>query len=140
MSTHLTDQELDGYRARTLAPSRLIAANTHLSSCDQCYERFARGDDACAAAYALMRQELEEGNITRSDLVREHLFGYVDDELTRADRMSFEAHLSGCSPCRLEVADLLGVKEELGRRKTPAVDHGLHRTQSIPRNSRSRLM
>jgi hypothetical protein len=60
MSDHLSDEELNRYRGRMMAPVDLLAANDHLAVCDRCYMRF--GGDYLQAAYDLARASLRPGS------------------------------------------------------------------------------
>jgi hypothetical protein len=60
MSDHLSDEELNRYRSRMMAPADLLAANDHLAICDRCYARF--GGDYLQAAYDLARASLRPGS------------------------------------------------------------------------------
>jgi hypothetical protein len=60
MSDHLSDEELNRYRSRMMAPVDLLAANDHLAVCDMCYARF--GGDYVQAAYDLARASLRPGS------------------------------------------------------------------------------
>jgi hypothetical protein len=60
MSDHLSDEELNRYRSRMMAPADLLAANDHLDVCDRCYARF--GGDYLQAAYDLARASLRPGS------------------------------------------------------------------------------
>ena len=49
----------------------------------------------------------------------EILVAYVYDEIGAAERAAFDAHLTACAPCRVEVAELRGVRAQLGRWAPP---------------------
>jgi hypothetical protein len=60
MSDHLSDEELNRYRSRMMAPADLLAANDHLDVCDRCYARF--DNDYLQAAYDLAQASLRSGS------------------------------------------------------------------------------
>lgn len=41
ISRHVPEQDLQGYRQRTLPPARLLAVDDHLAACDICRTRLA---------------------------------------------------------------------------------------------------
>ena len=49
----------------------------------------------------------------------EILVAYVYGEIEPAERAAFDAHLTACAPCRVEVAELRGVRAQLGRWAPP---------------------
>ena len=51
----------------------------------------------------------------RDDLIVTYLY----DDLDAAARSAFEAHLSGCAPCRAELSELGAVRRRLGAWETP---------------------
>lgn len=48
-----------------------------------------------------------------TDSYRDTLIGYLYGELSPAEQRLFETHLKACEPCRLEVAELRGVRDDL---------------------------
>jgi hypothetical protein len=55
---------------------------------------------------------------------KEQLVGYLYDDLTDADRATFETHLRGCADCRSELKALRGVRADLGQWAPPEPDFG----------------
>jgi len=55
---------------------------------------------------------------------KEQLVGYLYDDLTDADRATFETHLRGCADCRSELQALRGVRADLGQWAPPEPDFG----------------
>jgi len=55
---------------------------------------------------------------------KEQLVGYLYDDLTDADRATFEAHLRGCADCRGELKALRGVRADLAQWAPPEPDFG----------------
>lgn len=50
---------------------------------------------------------------------KEHLVGYVYDELPPADRVAFEAHIGLCAECRQEVSELRRTRQHLAAWSPP---------------------
>ncbi|HUF23024.1 MAG TPA: zf-HC2 domain-containing protein [Vicinamibacterales bacterium] len=48
-----------------------------------------------------------------TDSLRDSLVGFLYGELTTEDRRAFDAHLRTCGPCRVEVAELRAVRDDL---------------------------
>jgi hypothetical protein len=95
---HLTDSELDLYRKRGMAPERLLGANSHLLSCDECYERYG-AEDKVEAAFAILR-DLQSGNDSESEhLSFEQLADYVDDKVDEKSSADICLHLRACAEC-----------------------------------------
>ncbi len=55
---------------------------------------------------------------------KEQLVGYLYDDLTDADRATFETHLRGCADCRTELKALRGVRADLAQWAPPEPDFG----------------
>src|SRR5947209_19241303 len=47
------------------------------------------------------------------------LVGYVYDDITPVDRVTFETHVMMCEPCRTELAELQGVRSTLAHWAAP---------------------
>src|SRR5215510_2503041 len=101
MSEHLSQSQLAGYSGRTLYPDELLAVDSHLASCDECYERLMR-----------MRPETEKRAIgTAVEFGEEpfhldydrHLEPYVNDTANEIDREIVESHVALCSKCANEL-------------------------------------
>ena len=50
---------------------------------------------------------------------QEHLVGYIYDEMSPAEKTAFEAHLTGCASCRLEISELKQTRQHLARWSPP---------------------
>ena len=61
------------------------------------------------------------------------LVGYLYDELTPADRQTFERHLASCEACRLEVRALQATRSRLGAWQSPepAMDFEIGKSVSL---------
>jgi Putative zinc-finger len=56
----------------------------------------------------------------------ERIVSYIYEELNRAERAEFEAHLKTCGACRDEVAGLRSVRSDLGSWTPPQPEFGFH--------------
>ncbi len=101
---HLTDEELDGYRGRTLPPRELLSADAHLHDCDSCHARYG-GDRSLADAFAFVRG-LRAAGAEEFHPAFEQLAAYVDDELRVGERFAVAAHLEACAECDEQVREL----------------------------------
>jgi hypothetical protein len=92
------------YRRRLLPSEDTLSANDHLFSCTACFQRFQ-----AASEYSPHEPVWIDfaGQSPVHDLIYEQIEGYVDDELSEAQRSLFERHLETCELCKREVADLL---------------------------------
>jgi hypothetical protein len=117
MTRHLTDQELERYRGRTLPPQQLLSANAHLHDCDSCHGRYG-GDHRLGDAFALA-QSLKRSGVSESHLAFEQLARYVDDTLPRGERSIVAAHLEECAECEAEVSELKPLRALIGGESYP---------------------
>ncbi len=103
---HLTDEQVDRYRNRNLAPAALLEIDRHLSVCEPCRDRL----------YASV------GATSRIASLRADLSGHLDYAgvvacAARSASPEQEEHLGICADCRGEVEDLRAFQQEL--RETP---------------------
>lgn len=110
MDEHLSGDRLGAYARRALSPAELLAADDHLSSCDECRARLRGGDPV--AAWANLRAELgaSEG---AEHLRYEDLAAWVDGALADVEREIVGAHLEACPRCAAEAEELRGAQAEL---------------------------
>jgi putative zinc finger protein len=109
MRKHLTDSELERYRARTLPPQALLAANAHLYDCEACHGRYG-GDTNLEAAFAFL-QSIGEPVEEETHLPFEQLAAYVDDALEGEERRAVVTHLEQCAGCAAEVRELRPLRD-----------------------------
>jgi hypothetical protein len=107
ISEHPSDQTLEQYRARSLAPQETLALNDHIVSCPGCLSRLNSRHERSIDVPRLIEFDVENSDL---DIAYEHLQAYVDDELREADRRALEQHLAGCARCAEDVADLRAMK------------------------------
>ena len=111
MSPHLTARQIEDFNRRLASPSELLAAMSHIASCEACREQVSSEQKTRAAVVSF------QGDLRRhahSDhLSYEALALCVDEGLSQADREVLESHLEICSPCAAELADLRAFKAEM---------------------------
>jgi hypothetical protein len=110
MSEHLSQSQLAGYYGRTLYPDELLAVDTHLASCDECYERLTRirpGAEKLAIGRAF-----ESGEEPFHLDYDQHLAPYIDGTANDIDREIVDSHVAVCSKCAAELRDLIAFKEQ----------------------------
>src|SRR4029078_2411733 len=110
MSEHLSQAQLAGYSGRTLYPDELLAVDSHLASCDECYQRLTRIMPGTAKlAIGPSFQSREEPFHLDYD---QQLQPYVDGTANDIDREIVDSHVAECSKCANELSDLLAFREQ----------------------------
>jgi hypothetical protein len=110
MSSHLTHQELVGFRFRTIGAQQMLRADRHLASCGLCRRNLRSAvpaPDLPALAVELSRP---------AHLSYEDLTACLDGTQDAAGREWTESHIAICSMCAGELADLraLDARVKLG--------------------------
>ena len=108
MASHLTEEQILNYRK--LQSDKLFAVENHLASCEQCRNRLSELEDKNDRSVTL-RSYLHQAE--HDHLIFEQLQAYIDHELDETDLEIIESHLSLCSECREDVADLRKTSQEL---------------------------
>jgi anti-sigma factor RsiW len=123
---HLTSEELQRYRAKTMSAREFGGASRHLASCGRCARRL-RLVDAGPAVPALAEQ-LE--HVTYEDLV-----AYLDGSPSESERQWVEGHAHLCERCGRQLRDLQELETYLSN------DAAARATSRVPdaRGSRWRL-
>src|SRR5437660_10421487 len=126
MLTHLTEEEIDGYRRRSLAPAQRLAVADHLAGCEACRRQIAGAEERegrlANALLSLQAGLRPQPDAASSRLPDDQLMAYVDNELDEIDQEIVEGHLEGCEQCAAEVEEL---REFKALRSTyPAKEHG----------------
>jgi hypothetical protein len=93
MPEHLNEQQLKGYRDRTLALGELVAVDAHLGGCEPCRRSLA----ALAAAHPALISGIDQARFHH--LSYEQMEHWVEDRLEPADRELVMAHIGLCPPC-----------------------------------------
>jgi hypothetical protein len=116
---HLSEQTIRSYHDRKLVPAELIAADDHLASCDECYQRQITDQPQIKQSIASLSEDLKSGESANGNHVSyETLAALVDDEIDEISREIAIVHLEVCQQC----ADELNALEEL---KQPAPASGV---------------
>ena len=102
MSEHLTQKQIEEYRARRLTPDALEEADAHLETCDACARRLTPPAQERAAMQTLSPFLAPQS----AHLPYERQEKYVNGEAGEAERRAVEAHLRDCASCREDVEDL----------------------------------
>lgn len=107
MDGHLSMQQVEGYRRRTLSERELLLADRHLGACGEC-RRHLRLVAALPEPPAFAR-ELE----APLHLSYEQMCSYIDGKLDSAQKDDVENHTSICTSCAQELADLQSFESKL---------------------------
>lgn len=105
---HLTEEQIQGYR--TLDADTLFAVENHLVDCERCRNRLAEFEntkDRSATLKSYIQQPEPD------HLLFEQIQAYIDGEMDETDKEIIESHLSLCSQCREDVADLRKTSQEI---------------------------
>lgn len=106
---HLTDVELKLYRNRGMAPDRLLVANAHLFTCEECYRRY--GAEAQEdAALALLRDLRVQSGSEFEHLSFEQLADYVDCRADEKNCAEIKQHVDECEECETRLEELIALK------------------------------
>src|SRR5580700_8827287 len=95
MPEHLNEQQLKGYRDRTLALGELVAVDAHLGGCAPCRTALARLAEGKSAASVI--SGIDQARFRH--LSYEQMDDWVEDRLEPADRELVMAHIGLCPPC-----------------------------------------
>ena len=95
MPEHLSQEQLKGYRDRTLAVGELLAVDAHLSGCPPCRTTLAGLVEGKASASVI--SGIDQARFRH--LSYEQMDDWVEDRLESADREMVMAHIGLCPPC-----------------------------------------
>ena len=109
MSEHLTENQIQSFRAKKLSPEALGAVADHLADCEECSGQLL---DARTTASAMQAwHEIA----APAHLPNEQIEAYVAKTLSGPERRHVEAHLQSCGRCREDVAGLEAFRQEMER-------------------------
>jgi hypothetical protein len=94
MPEHLNQDQLQGYRDRTLALGELVAVDAHLGGCEPCRTALAGLADGSASS---VLSAIEQARFRH--LSYEHMDDWVEDRLAAEDRELVMAHIGLCAAC-----------------------------------------
>ena len=95
MPGHLNEQQLKGYRDRTLALGELVAVDAHLGGCEPCRTALAGLADGRSSAAVI--SGVDQARFRH--LSYEQMDDWVEDKLDQPDRELVMAHIGACPPC-----------------------------------------
>jgi hypothetical protein len=118
LSDHLTQNQIENYRRRSLPAVDLLTVSDHLAFCETCRQQvqWALNSDA---AYLSLRSELFDRTQLFSSptayghLTFEQIVGKVDATLADEELQSVKDHLACCQQCVMAVDDLRVFKEQI---------------------------
>jgi hypothetical protein len=111
-NTHLSDDRIAAFRARTLRAEELIDVSRHLQTCAECRMRMEQ-PAATAAAARMLRADLAARSVSPHLDFETSLLPYVESTLGDDARAAADAHLAECATCRAEIEDLRGFGREV---------------------------
>ncbi|MBD0373608.1 MAG: hypothetical protein ICV60_22430 [Pyrinomonadaceae bacterium] len=105
--SHLTEQQIEAYRRRTLVAGERGACDRHLATCDACLRRVIDTRQSNIAFTALAEALLPTPDEEPFHLSPEELRRYAAGRLNQADSVIFESHLEDCAECKDEARQLV---------------------------------
>lgn len=113
LSTHLSAQQVEQYRRRSLSPVELLDAGDHLVACEECRARIADVEKIDASLSALRADFQQHARAPQQHLTYQQLSAYVDDGLDGVDREIVDSHVAVCASCKEEMRELFAFKDAL---------------------------
>lgn len=110
MSEHLTEQEAELYRRRSIDPAERQRLSAHLNACENCLRRVLDPEYTSVAFTALTEAFLPRSEEEPFHLSRGELKNYVGGSIDEADRIICESHLDICPQCGEEARILSATK------------------------------
>jgi anti-sigma factor RsiW len=115
---HLTAEQLDGYRRRSLPARELPAVSDHLAGCPAC--RASLSGLAASPDASILALAEDEGAVFH--LTADEMMALCDSSAANDERLFGETHLRECARCRAEHETLS--QFAAGLAKHPAAVHG----------------
>jgi len=106
MSEHLTEQEIDLYRHRSIVQADRGRIHAHLNTCESCLKRALDPAYSNVALNALTEAFLPTVDEEPFHLSRAELKKYISGSIDEADRIVCESHLDICAECEREAREL----------------------------------
>lgn len=122
MSTHLSAQQVEQYRRRSLPPAELLDAGDHLIACEECRARIADVGKIDLALSILRDDFTQQARAPHEHLSYEQLSAYVDDGLHSVEREIVDSHVAVCAQCKEEMRDLFAFKDTLSSSSAAVVE------------------
>lgn len=105
MTEHLSAEQIEAYRKRSMAPASMLAADEHLAQCEPCRAKLdATGQ--VTAALSELSAGLRQARAGPDHLSYELMESYANNATDAADREIVESHIELCRMCAAEVKDL----------------------------------
>ena len=121
MAAHLSQEQIDQYKRRRLAPDELLWVDDHISECVDCRQRIASGAELWAAFQSKPLAETSvssaHADLKGKHLTYEELEVLVDGKMGDKQAGTLRAHLEFCQSCSEELRDLNSLKVELDSAK-----------------------
>lgn len=105
---HLTPEQIDSYRHRTLSPGGLVPVLDHIAVCGACREAVAQSAVSPATVVPSAVPELHVDDETA--------IAWVDGLLPAAEKQAVAEHIAGCADCRDLIADMESARAKRPRR------------------------
>ena len=124
---HLTREQMQSYRVRTLGPEELALAGQHLSGCDACRRalRSVMGPIVLPEEVKAMPEPLH--------LTYAQITAYLDGKSGLQEKERTEAHFFLCASCSRELEDLRRLDLQLA---APVVEQSEVKAEPIPLRQR----
>lgn len=110
---HLSDEQIQQYRRRELAPEERLTVIDHTVHCAECRQRLAASGSMEARLDSLRADLRMAARTPVEHLPPEQLAAYMDDSLDPAGREVVEGHMEICPQCKADMEDLLAFKQEM---------------------------
>lgn len=113
MLNHLTEDQIQRLRMRTMPPEQIVELDQHLEECKDCLTKISpprTPSFVVADLQSYLKRATAEG---ASHLRTEQIIAYVDNTLTPVERLNFSTHLALCQRCSSEVDDLVDFKKQI---------------------------
>ena len=103
MAAHLSQEQIDQYKRRRLAPDELLWVDDHISECVDCRQRIASGAELWAAFQSKPLAETSvssaHADLKGKHLTYEELEVLVDGKMGDKQAGTLRAHLEFCQSC-----------------------------------------
>ncbi|MFN7926551.1 MAG: hypothetical protein U0Y68_01155 [Blastocatellia bacterium] len=131
---HLTLQELQEYANRTLAPTALLAADTHLMECGECRENLQSVLKASTGTTGLpaFRNGSWQPPLKNFTSVSSRSLVFLAASLDDVEQEIVTSHLPFCNSCQAEVDDLRAFQQLLAQPQARAAAATARQTPVAP--------
>jgi anti-sigma factor RsiW len=112
MTAHLSDEQIRGYRERSLAAAELLDVSEHVGACEACRARI----DSPGKLEANVRnlRLVLHAAAGPTHLSYEEITTYVDGKMGADDKGVLEAHAANCQHCADDLYEIRMLRSELG--------------------------